>query len=159
MFSYLTSFFAHGDHPHEYDQAVLDYSREAGGFDYSTDAGLSAGAITTILILTIAASIFMIAATWRIYTKAGRPGWASIVPIYNTLQLLWTIHRPWWWILLLFIPIVNIFVLIMMYYYLAKAFGKGLGFTALLLLLPIIGLPMLAWGNAKYKLKKPANGR
>ncbi len=123
------------------------------------DSWMSSGTGMFVLFLIFALSIFLIASMWKIFTKAGRPGWAAIIPIYNTLQLIWTAGKPWWWFLLMLIPVVNIVVVIALYYNLAKAFGKGVGFTVLLLILPIIGFPMLAWGNATYRLKKPAGGR
>lgn len=118
------------------------------------DSGVSAMGI----IFAAAFAVLMFAAMWRIFTKAGRPGWAAIVPIYSNLQMLWTAGKPWWWILLYLIPLVNIIIMIVVFYNLAKAFGKGIGYTLLLILLPFIGFPMLAWGNATYRLKKPAKG-
>src|SRR5688572_27994146 len=84
------------------------------------DTGLSMALLWLLLVL----AVIMIASMWKIFTKAGRPGWASIVPIYNTLQLIWTTGKPWWWIVLLMIPFVNIIAIIVIYYNLAKAFGK-----------------------------------
>lgn len=116
------------------------------------------GAAMFGFFFAMAILVVIIASTWKIFTKAGRPGWAAIVPIYNSLQLIWTAGKPWWWLILLMIPFVNIIVAIVLYYNLAKAFGKGIGYTLLLLFLPIIGFPMLAWGSATYKLAKPKNG-
>jgi len=87
---------------------------------------------------------------WKIFTKAGRPGWAAIVPFYNTIVLLKIVGRPWWWLLLFLLPVVNVIVAIVVYFELAKVFGKGAGYAVLLFLLPIIGFPMLAFGDAKY---------
>lgn len=95
--------------------------------------------------------IIMLATMWRIFTKAGKPGWAAIIPIYNTLVLLEIVGRPWWWIFLFLIPVVNVIVSVVVYYDLVKAFGKGVGYLLLLLFLPIIGFPMLAFGSAKYQ--------
>lgn len=125
----------------------------------TTDAWFSGGTGVWTSLVSLAVFILMIAATWRIFTKAGRPGWAAIVPIYNSLQLIWTAGKPWWWIILFFIPFVNIVVAAVLYYNLAKAFGKGVGYALLIFFLPFIGFPLLAWGGAKYKLKKPANKR
>lgn len=116
------------------------------------DAGVS----MLVMVLFLALAVVMIASMWKIFTKAGRPGWAALVPIYNTLQLIWTSGKPWWWFLLMLIPFVNIVVLVVVYYNLCKAFGKGVGYTLLLIFIPIVGFPMLAWGNTTYKLKKPA---
>lgn len=126
---------------------------------YTTTSDVSSGTMMVVWILFLVLAVIMIASMWRIFTKAGRPGWAAIVPLYNTLQLIWTTGKPWWWILLLCIPFVNIIIMIVLYYNLAKAFGKGVGYTLLLILLPIIGFPMLAWGDATYRLPKPKTGR
>ncbi|MCS7074446.1 MAG: DUF5684 domain-containing protein [Bacteroidia bacterium] len=98
----------------------------------------------------LAIFILSIASLWVIFTKAGKPGWAAIVPIYNFIVLLQIIGKPWWWVLLLLIPIVNIVIAILTNYYLAKVFGKGIGFTIGLVLLGFIFLPILAFGDSKY---------
>jgi hypothetical protein len=92
----------------------------------------------------------MFASMWTIYSKAGKPGWAALVPIYNLIVLLDIIGKPWWWLLLMFIPIVNFVVIIMIYHNLSLSFGKGAGFTVGLILLGIVFLPLLAFGDAKY---------
>jgi len=87
---------------------------------------------------------------WKIFVKAGKPGWAAIIPIYNILVLLQIIKKPWWWIIMLIIPIVDIVFAVMMMYELAKSFGKGIGFTLGLIFLSIIFIPILGYGSAKY---------
>lgn len=94
--------------------------------------------------------IVFIAAWWRIFTKADRPGWASIIPIYNAIVLLDIAGKPWWWLLLLLIPIVNFIIVILVYIDLAKAFGKGTGFALGLIFLAPIFLLLLAFGDAEY---------
>jgi hypothetical protein len=103
-----------------------------------------------ILIFYFAIVITLIAAMWTIYTKAGKPGWASLVPIYNIIVLLEIIGKPWWWLFLMCIPLVNIVILIMVYHNLSLSFGKGSGFTAGIIFLGFIFIPMLAFGDAKY---------
>jgi len=103
-----------------------------------------------IIVIYLAIIVLMIASMWTIYTKAGKPGWAAIVPIYNLVVLLEIVGKPWWWLLLMLIPIVNIVILIMVYHKLSLSFGKGAGFTVGLILLGIIFLPILAFGDAKY---------
>jgi hypothetical protein len=85
-----------------------------------------------------------------ILPKAGKPGWASIVPIYNIIVWLQVVNRPIWWILLLFIPIVGFIVAIILTNDLAKAFGKGVGWTIGLLFLPMVFLPILGFGDDEY---------
>jgi len=94
--------------------------------------------------------IFFVVCNWKIYSKAKKPGWASLVPIYNVIVMLEIVGRPVWWIILLLIPFVNLVVTIILSIDLAKAFGKDAGFGILLLLLPIVGYPMLAFGKADY---------
>ena len=89
---------------------------------------------------------------WKLFLKAGQPGWAAIVPIYNVIVLLRVINRPWWWLLLLLIPIVDIVFFIIMDIDLGKSFGKGGGWSFFfLVILSIIGILMLAFGKSEYK--------
>jgi hypothetical protein len=85
---------------------------------------------------------------WKMYEKAGKPGWASIVPIYNIVVLHEIIGRDLIKILLLFIPLVNIYFFITLFVSLAKSFGRqGLGDY----LLTIFFAPIyLGLGSAQY---------
>jgi len=103
-----------------------------------------------IIVIYLAIIVLMIASMWTIFSKAGKPGWASIVPIYNLIVLLEIVGKPWWWLLLMLIPIVNIVILIIVWHNLSLSFGKSGGFTVGLILLGIIFLPILAFGDAKY---------
>lgn len=107
--------------------------------------------ISAIIFGSIVLSVFMIAASWIVYTKAGKPGWACIIPIYNIIVLLQIVGKPWWWIFLMLIPVVNIVIAVIMYHNLSLSFGKGAGFTVGLLLLPIVFFPILAFGDAIYQ--------
>ncbi len=95
--------------------------------------------------------VFYIFVYWRIFEKAGKPGWAAIIPIYNTIVLLDIIGKPWWWILLFLIPGVNIVFAIWMLNLLSLSFGRGVGFTLGLIFLSPIFYPILAFGNAEYQ--------
>ena len=114
--------------------------------NYDNGGGL--GFFGTILYLALIA--FFIYCMWRIFVKAGKPGWAAIVPIYNVLVELEIVGRPWWWLLLLLVPLVNVVIGIMVLLDMAKVFGKGTGFGIGLILLPFIFIPMLAFGDARY---------
>lgn len=102
-------------------------------------------------IFYLAFTILMIAAWWKIFTKAGQPGWACIIPIYNLYVWCKIVGRPWWWILLMLIPFVNFIILIILIIDLAKSFGKGVGFGIGLLLLAVIFFPILGFGSAQYQ--------
>jgi hypothetical protein len=112
---------------------------------------LSPAATLAMSVIWLAVAVLMIAATWKIFVKAGEPGWAAIVPIYNVLVLLKISGKPMWWIILFFIPLANLIVAIITMFSLAKNFGKGGGFAIGLILLTIVFLPMLAWGDARYQ--------
>ncbi len=116
----------------------------------TSSSGSSAAGFMFAIIFALVFTVLMVAAMWKVFTKAGKPGWASIVPIYNTIVELEIIGRPIWWVLLLLIPFVNIIVSLIILFDLAKAFGKGAMFGLVLLFLPFIGFPMLAWGKATY---------
>ncbi len=107
------------------------------------------GAGTVMLALVF--TVLMVVACWKIFTKAGEPGWASIVPIYNIFVWLRIAGKPGWWILLLFVPLVNFVVSILVTVGLAKAFGKGAGFVVGLIFLPFIFYLILAFGSDEYR--------
>jgi hypothetical protein len=101
-------------------------------------------------IFVLAIGVFLIICQWKIYTKAGKPGWACLIPIYNIVVLLEIVKKPIWWLLLMLIPVVNVFIAILIMIELAKVFGKDGGFTVGLILLPYVFYPILAFGDAKY---------
>lgn len=119
----------------------------------ASDSGGAAGLIFFVFALAVA--VFYIATVWIIFTKAGRPGWAAIIPIYNTIVLLQITGHSGWTILLFLIPFVNIVFGIIVYNDLSKAFGHGVGFMLGLLFLTPIFYPILAFGGSKY-VGKPA---
>ena len=103
------------------------------------------------IIFGLLVALLMIVAMWKVFTKAGQPGWASIIPIYNIYIWCKIVGRPWWWILLMLIPFVNFIVAIILCIDLAKSFGKGVGFGIGLALLGIIFFPILGFGSAQYQ--------
>lgn len=109
-------------------------------------------------LLYLAVVVVVIAGGWKVFAKAGKPGWAVIVPIYNLIVILEITGRPIWWVLLMFIPFVNIVVGIIIALDMAKAFGKSPLFGVGLILLPMIFYPILGFGDAKYlgPVAKPA---
>jgi hypothetical protein len=113
--------------------------------DDGAAAGGAGGSIVGLLV-----GILVIAGMWKVFTKAGKPGWAAIIPIYNMIVLLQIAGKPLWWLLLFFIPVVNIVIAAMVMINVAKAFGKGTGFALGLLFLSPIFIPILGFGDAKY---------
>jgi hypothetical protein len=104
------------------------------------------------ILLYVAIIVLMIISCWKIFTKAGKPGWACIIPIYNMIVMLEIVGKPWWWLLImLFVPILNIVFAIWVINLLSKSFGKGVGFTIGILLLGIIFIPVLGLGSATYQ--------
>ncbi|HEY5450039.1 MAG TPA: DUF5684 domain-containing protein [Polyangia bacterium] len=123
-------------------QKALEAAAANGG-----DQGPGVG---TYIFATLFA-VLMIAAMWKVFTKAGKPGWAAIVPIYNIIVLLQIAGKPVWWIILFFIPIVSLIIAILTYVALAERFGKGGGFAVGLVLLGPIFFPILGFGSAQYR--------
>lgn len=102
-------------------------------------------------IVYVAIVILMIVSWWKIFEKAGKPGWAFLIPIYNIIVMLDIVKKPWWWIILFCIPGVQIIFLIWMVNRLSKSFGYDAGFTIGLLLLGVVFYPILGLGNSTYK--------
>jgi len=102
-------------------------------------------------IVYVAVIVFYIVAMWRVFEKAGQPGWAAIVPIYNVYILLKVAGQPGWWLILYLIPLVNIVIEIIVQVSVATKFGKGGGFAVGLIFLPFIFYPILAFGDARYQ--------
>ncbi len=99
--------------------------------------------------------IAYIAGMWKIFEKAGKPGWAALIPIYNFYIYLQIINKPAWWLVLFLIPLVNIVILVIMSMELAVCFGKSKGWgVVLLVLFGFVGYPLLGFGDASYS--KPA---
>jgi hypothetical protein len=103
-----------------------------------------------LIIFILAVVIFLIAAMWKVFEKAGQPGWAAIIPIYNIYIMTKIAGKPGIWTLWCCIPIVNYVFIIWLYNMISKSFGKTEGFTAGLVLLGIIFWPILGFGPAKY---------
>ena len=124
-----------------------DMPPDAGGAGGGGLVAALAGGVFGLIWLAVV--LVLIIGMWKIFTKAGQPGWASIVPIYSIVVLLQIIGKPIWWLaLLLFCGPVG---WIMVSLALAKSFGKETGFAIGLMVLPFVFLPMLGFGSAQYK--------
>lgn len=104
----------------------------------------------------LAVVLLLIVSMWKVFTKAGQPGWASLIPFYNTFVMLEITGKPAWWLILLFIPFVNVIVSIVLCFALATAFNKSALFGLGLLLLGFIFFPLLAFGDAEHRDMSPA---
>jgi len=109
-----------------------------------------------IIILYLAIIIVAIAAQWKVFEKAGQPGWACLIPIYNIYIMTQIGKKPGWWVLMLLVPIANIVFAIMIIHSISEKFGKDAGFTVGLVLLGIVFWPILAFGDATYEDAEPA---
>ena len=124
-------------------------------FMLQQDGSPAAGAVGAsmgigFVIFWLALVVLMVASMWRVFEKAGEPGWAALIPIYNLIVLLKIAGKPTWWFVLMLIPVVNFIVAIMVILSLARNFGKSTGFAMGLIFLAPVFYPMLAWGDAQY---------
>ncbi len=123
----------------------MDYSVQAG--QGAERAGIGAGGLIVGLII----AVVMIVSLWKVFKKAGQPGWGCLIPIYNWYLMIKIAGKPGWWLILMFIPLVNFIIGIIVAIGIAENFGKGGGFAVGLILLPIIFYPILAFGDARYQ--------
>lgn len=116
------------------------------------DPAVAAGIFGTMMLFALIAYVVMALILWKVFTKAGQPGWAALVPIYNGVVWLKIAGRPWWWIILFIIPVVGFVVAIIATVDFAKSYGKGAGFAIFgLLIFSVIGYAILAFGDAQYR--------
>ena len=108
------------------------------------------GIPTGVIIFYINLLVVVIAGMWKAFEKAGQPGWACIIPIYNLYIMTKIAGKPGWWVLMFFLPIVNLIFIIWLYNMISKSFGKDEGFTVGLVLLGVVFWPILGFGSAKY---------
>lgn len=124
-----------------------DYSTSV---DYSGSATASANVSPVVMVAYFALIALLIVSMWKVFEKAGKPGWAALVPFYNIYVMLQIVGKPVWWLVLFLIPFVNIYAIVMVYLGISKAFGKGIGFALGLIFLSGIFWPILAFSDAKY---------
>ncbi|MCX6273251.1 MAG: signal peptidase I [Bacteroidetes bacterium] len=98
------------------------------------------------LILSILFFLCSLAGLYRLFEKAGQPGWKVLIPFYNLYIWLKIIKKPLWWYIFLLTPFIGVFVLMLMVVELLKCFSKnGLLEQAVGVLFPFIYLPWLGW--------------
>lgn len=114
-------------------------------------------ALTVWWIIGLAFYVILVIALWKVFVKAGYPGWFAIIPILNTVILVLIAGYNGWLTLLYIVPIVNIVFSILVALRVGKAFGKGGAFSFFLLWwFSFIGYLILGFGSAQYS--KPAVG-
>ncbi len=126
---------------------MYDYSDYYDYYDYSSTPAFNP--LPTIISLVLC--VFVLVCMWIIFRKAGKPGWAAIVPFYNLYVLFDITWGSGMRFLLMLIPLYNIILGIQTQIRLAKAFGKGGGFAAGLIFLPYVFMPLLAFGKGTYQ--------
>jgi len=124
---------------------LLQSDSGAGG----VGALLAVGGV--IMLVALALAVVFLVGLWKVFVKAGQPGWAVLIPFYNCYILLKIAGRPGWWLILCLIPLVNIVIGIIVAIDVAKAFGQSAVFgVVLLFLLSGIGYLVLGFGNYRY---------
>ena len=121
-----------------------------GGNDAAAAAG---GGIVGMLcmVMYLAMIVVSIAGMWKTFEKAGKPGWACIIPIYNLVVMAEIAEKPVWWGLLILVPCVGVVFAILIPIEIAQKFGQGAGFGLGLAFLPFIFYVMLGFGNYSYQ--------
>jgi Family of unknown function (DUF5684) len=110
----------------------------------------SSGGSAVFLVIALVFVVLEIAGLWMVFQKGHRPGWAAIIPFFNTYTLLKVVGRPGWWLVLFFIPFVNLIVGLIVLWDLCKSFEKGWGWWFGFVLLGFIFIPMLGFGSSQY---------
>lgn len=118
-------------------------------YSYSTsstiDSGPAAAFAIFLTIISLVIAVFMVVSLWRLFAKAGKPGWASIVPFYNYIVMLEIAGKPIWWFAMFFVPFADIVFAIMTLFAFVKAYGRSDGFAVLSIFFPFVTYPMMAF--------------
>ena len=110
----------------------------------TTTQAIVIGAISLGLVL------LSVVAMWRLFSKAGQPGWHALVPVLNTYTLIKVSGRPGWWFFLFFVPCVGYVAAIIVFYDVAKAFGRSSAFGVGTVVLSPIFFAILAFGSSEH---------
>ena len=129
--------------------SLLAQGSSSGGSS-GVNAAVAAGGLVFFLIY-VAIILVVIIGQWKMFVKAGKPGWAAIVPIYNFIVLWQVSNQPVWALILCFVPFVGIIGGVMISVGIANSFGKGTGFALGLIFIPMIFYPILGFGDAQYQ--------
>lgn len=103
------------------------------------------------LIVPLALTLMVFAGVWKTFEKAGEPGWAAIIPIYNIYVLIKISGNDYWWLILVFIPVINLLAAAKISIDVADKFNKGIGYGLGLTFLSFVFYPLLGFGDAQYQ--------
>ena len=103
------------------------------------------------LFATFALTLLIFAGFWKTFEKAGEPGWAGIIPIYNLYVLVKISGNAWWWFILFFVPLINFVATLKISIDVAGKFNRGVLFGLGLTFLSFIFFPLLGFGGFQYR--------
>lgn len=101
-------------------------------------------------LFELAIIVLVIIGMWKAFEKAGQPGWASIIPIYNFYVIFKIGGKPGWWLVFMLLGPLFLIWYIWGLNMVSKSFGKDEGFTVGLALLGIVFWPILGFGDSRY---------
>jgi len=117
----------------------------------AADAQLSAGSVASLSLIYLVLIILIATGIWRMFEKAGKPGWAALVPLYREWNMVQMTGKSLWWFFLLFVPLVNFVIIVRLYIEVARAFGKRGSYALMMVFFPFVAFPTLGFGAARYK--------
>jgi hypothetical protein len=129
----------------------MDYSSNVNYTSSSADPSAAAAGLVMLplMLVYVGIIVLMVVSMWKLFVKAGKPGWGAIVPFYNTYLMVEIAGRPaWWFAVILLVPVVNIVFAIIVTIDFVKAYGKGTGFGVLSLFFPFVTFPIMAFDKA-----------
>ena len=136
---------------------------QASGNNEAAALGLIMAMIAGFGMILLAGYVVVLIGMWKVFTKAGQPGWAVLIPFYNIIVLLSVAGLPWYWVFAVFLPIIPILgvlaymvLAVMCLHRISTRFGQGVGFTIGLTLLSPIFFLILGFGSSKYVGEQPA---
>lgn len=136
---------------------------QASGNEQAAFAAGLAAFFGAILLVSVVIGIVTLIGMWKAFDKAGQPGWAVLVPIYNIIVLLRVAGLPWYWVFAPFVVIIPILGwiayivwIVWVHHRISTRFGQGVGFTIGLTLLGPIFWLILGFGSSKYVGEQPA---
>ena len=119
--------------------------------DISPEAlGIFAGIFMFVMFIVLIVWLINIIFQWKVFVKAGKPGWAALIPIYNVIVMFEIAGLPAWNVVLLFVPLLNVYILVKADINLSKNFGKPGMFALGLIFLPIVFWGILAFDSSVY---------